>query len=400
MELLKLSKLKFQLRALISEVKDLRESERSATEKLHFSIQKQKQLEEESGRKLKELESELASSTEARNKLEKKVSYLQNDNALLESKQQELNATIQSLLQSKEQFVNAYQESTYDLNRSIETRDRKLKIFSEKLKSHLLLFDSIEKEALSVKQVVDNVRHVVNEKEEVVSGFACAVTGLKRKFNRLSEVEKVFMGKISEMENRLGKYKDELQRKERNISELEAKLDAEIASNRSQTQVETLQKALSDKEAVIQSLISEKQAMDSELKSLGAVLEKIQQAFRDMNEDKEAFLTMVKSNGKCCTIPREEMRRIEDCRVDTRKDSESLSAFGGFAVYTDMQQIDQESRAEEPACSTTNSVCCGPESTTTAQTKSINEAKCICTSTACQVESEYSTNAETSEQPG
>lgn len=64
MELLKLSKLKFQLRALISEVKDLRvsflsppsfislssfslssslllyqESERSATEKLHFSIQ-------------------------------------------------------------------------------------------------------------------------------------------------------------------------------------------------------------------------------------------------------------------------------------------------------------------------------------------------------------------------
>ncbi|XP_019106085.2 uncharacterized protein LOC104898018 isoform X3 [Beta vulgaris subsp. vulgaris] len=368
MELLKLSKLKFQLRALISEVKDLRESERSATEKLHFSIQKQKQLEEESGRKLKELESELASSIEARNKLEKKVSYLQNDNALLESKQQELNATIQSLLQSKEQFVNAYQESTYDLNRSIETRDRKLKIFSEKLKSHLLLFDSIEKEALSVKQVVDNVRHVVNEKEEVV-------TGLKRKFNRLSEVEKVFMEKISEMENRLGKYKDELQRKERNISELEAKLDAEIASNRSRTQVETLQKALSDKEAVIQSLISEKQAMDSELKSLGAVLEKIQQAFRDMNEDKEAFLTMVKSNGKYCTIPREEMRRIEDCRVDTRKDSESLSAFGGFAVYTDMQQIDQESRAEEPACSTTHSVCSGPESTTTAQTKSINEAK-------------------------
>lgn len=53
------------------------------------------------------------------------------------------------------------------MNRSIETRDRKLKIFSEKLKSHLLLFDSIEKEALSVKQVVDNVRHVVNEKEEV-----------------------------------------------------------------------------------------------------------------------------------------------------------------------------------------------------------------------------------------
>lgn len=49
-----------------------------------------------------------------------------------------------------------------------------------------------------------------------------------------------FAEKISEMENRLGKYKDELQKKEKNISELEAKLDAEIASNRSRTQVETI----------------------------------------------------------------------------------------------------------------------------------------------------------------
>lgn len=279
MELLKLSRLKLQLRALISEVKDLRERERSATEQLHLSTQKQKQSEEEFGKKLQELESELASSTEVRQKLERKVSYLQNDNALLESKQKELNATIQSLLQSREQFVNAYQESTYDMKRSIEARDRKLKFFSEKLKSHLLLFDSIEKEALSVKQVVDNVRHVVNAKEEVV-------TSLKRKFDRLPETEKVLMGKINEMENRLGKYKDELQRKEKIISELEAHLEAQRISNKNETQVETLQKALSKKEAIIQNLISEKQALDSELKSLGVLLEKIQHAFREMNEDR------------------------------------------------------------------------------------------------------------------
>lgn len=38
-----------------------------------------------------------------------KVSYLQNDNSLLENKQKELKAMIHSLLQTKETFVNAYE---------------------------------------------------------------------------------------------------------------------------------------------------------------------------------------------------------------------------------------------------------------------------------------------------
>lgn len=37
------------------------------------------------------------------------VSYLQNDNNLLENKQKELKGTIQSLLQSREIFINAYE---------------------------------------------------------------------------------------------------------------------------------------------------------------------------------------------------------------------------------------------------------------------------------------------------
>lgn len=37
------------------------------------------------------------------------MSYLQNDNALLENKQRELNGTIQNLLQSRENFVSVYE---------------------------------------------------------------------------------------------------------------------------------------------------------------------------------------------------------------------------------------------------------------------------------------------------
>ena len=53
------------------------------------------------------------------------------------------------------------------MKRSIETRDRKLSILSQKINAHILLFDSIEKEASSVKQVVNNVQRLVSEKEEV-----------------------------------------------------------------------------------------------------------------------------------------------------------------------------------------------------------------------------------------
>lgn len=59
------------------------------------------------------------------------------------------------------------QESTCEMKQSIEARDRKLTVLSEKINSHLSLFDSIEKEAFSVKQVVDNVQRIVSEKEEI-----------------------------------------------------------------------------------------------------------------------------------------------------------------------------------------------------------------------------------------
>ncbi|KAJ0038614.1 hypothetical protein Pint_23120 [Pistacia integerrima] len=162
MELLKLSKFKLQLQALITEARHLRERERLATEQIQVLVQKQKQTEEEYSRKLQELQAELTSSNESRQKLHRQVSFLQNDNALLENKQKELKETINRLLQSRESFLNAYEESTCDMKRSIETRDRKLSVLYEKINSHSTLFDSIEKEAFSIKQLVDNAERLLN----------------------------------------------------------------------------------------------------------------------------------------------------------------------------------------------------------------------------------------------
>ncbi|OMO55017.1 hypothetical protein COLO4_36239 [Corchorus olitorius] len=190
MELLKFSKFKLQLRALLAEFRDLRDRECSASEQIHLLIQKQKQTEEEYNRRLQELRAELDACNESQQKLERKVNYLQNDNVLLENKQKELQGTIQSLLQSKESFVNAYQESTCEMKWAIEARDRKLALLSEKVNSHLLLFDSIEKEAFSIKQIVDHVKRIktISAKDTVIQNLVSEKEALHFEVRSLSSM--------------------------------------------------------------------------------------------------------------------------------------------------------------------------------------------------------------------
>ncbi|XP_060969425.1 uncharacterized protein LOC115702107 isoform X4 [Cannabis sativa] len=278
MELLKLSKFKLQLGTLISEFREVRERERSATEHLHHRIQKQKQNEEDFARKIQELQAELSSSNEHRQKLERK-------------------------------------ESTCDMKRAIQIRDRKLGVLSEKVKSHLLLFDSIEKEAVSVKQVVDNVQHMMSEKEDLVAD-------LNNKLDKVSAFEKVFVERIVDLEEKLKCEEYEIQRKNRVISELEAQVEAAKVSTACQTQIDELQKILSSKDVVIENLISEKevwifgsqsliyafmcqlpfkhflknwfQALHSELQSLGIVIKSIQGNLKNINEeDKDRFASIL-----------------------------------------------------------------------------------------------------------
>lgn len=59
------------------------------------------------------------------------------------------------------------QESISQMKRSIETKVRMLGVLSEKINSHLLLFDLIEKEVFNIKQIVDKVQNLVSDKEEV-----------------------------------------------------------------------------------------------------------------------------------------------------------------------------------------------------------------------------------------
>ncbi|XP_019053361.1 PREDICTED: coiled-coil domain-containing protein 136 isoform X2 [Nelumbo nucifera] len=297
MELLTLSKFKLQLRALVTEVRDLREREHQSTEQLQLVIQRS---EEEFSRKLQELQAELDSSIELQQKLERKIRCLQDDNALLENKQRDLKGTIDSLLQSRESFVSIYEDSTCEMRRSIELKERKLSVLSEKLCAHFLLFESIEKEAASVRQLVDNVHQLVSEKEDVVAG-------LKMKLEQVSALDKEFIDKICFLENRLKNVQDELQRKDMVIIELERQLEAAKTSITCQPQIGELQKTLSIKEDIIENLLAEKKALYFEVRNMEMILQKIQDAVTCINaEDKKVFCSVLEDQEESSTMSKKE----------------------------------------------------------------------------------------------
>ncbi|XVF84836.1 hypothetical protein PTKIN_Ptkin17bG0071700 [Pterospermum kingtungense] len=416
MELLKLSKFKLQLQALVTESRDLRERNRSATEQTHLLVQKQKQTEEEYSRRLQELQAELASCNESQQKLERKVSYLQNDNALLENKQKELQGTIHGLLQSRDSFINAYQESTCEMKQSIEARDRKLAVLSEKINSHLSLFDSIEKEAFSVKQVVDNVERIVSEKEEVgiicipLTMFGVSVAGLRRKMDLVSAFEKAFIGTIHDLENRLKNDEYEIQRKNKIISELEAQLEVAKISDCSQAQIEQIstQKTISAKDMVIQSLASEKEVLHLETRSLGNILQKIQNAIANMNEeDRRAVSSMLESQEQCKMITPEEDNRIQDTIRHSGEQSPNKICYRALQLSEGYNSTGNHLQANNTFNSCVLESACSPLSTFSELQPPanvfgicVNERMDNCAISVNQLDSECSsTQAETSKDP-
>ncbi|GFY88387.1 RUN/FYVE domain protein [Actinidia rufa] len=347
MELLKLSKFKLQLRALVTEVRELR------------------------------------------------VSYLQSDNALLENKQQELKGTITNLLQSRENFVKVYEDSTSEMKRCIQTKDRKLTILSEKISAHLVLFDSIQKEAFSVKQVLDNVQHLVSEKEGIGTWISeltsSGLAGLKRKMDELSAYEKVFVEKISELESKLRNDENELRRKDRIISQLESQLEEEKISNDGQPQIEEISIYFP--------------ALYLELRSLGIILQKIQDSVINMNEeDRRAFSSALGGQEECTEIKEKEHNRIEDVYQKIGENSPRKAYEGGTADNTALvsQEHDSlnnpmqrsnnlDSCISEFTCSSPPPTYSEPQAAANVLSISVTEAKANCTTSVYHQDSESST---------
>nr|XP_016477953.1 PREDICTED: uncharacterized protein LOC107799361 isoform X4 [Nicotiana tabacum] len=212
------------------------------------------------------------------------------------------------------------QDSIYEMKRAIEDRDRKIDILSEKLRAHLLLFDSMSKEASSINKLMDDARHALSQKEDVV-------VGLKRKMDEVSTFEKLFVEKINNLENKLMNNEVELTIKAKRIRQLEAELEAAILSKEFQPKITQLQREISTKELFLQNLISENKGLYCEVGSLGIFIKRIQDAVTRMGEeDRKTFTSLMEGQEECLSIRQNENLRIPDIAQITGKDTNPKSS--------------------------------------------------------------------------
>uniref|UniRef100_A0ACD5ZB59 Uncharacterized protein n=1 Tax=Avena sativa TaxID=4498 RepID=A0ACD5ZB59_AVESA len=267
-----LSQLQLQLLALVSDLRLTRERERAAREELHASGQRWKEAEEEHRREARELRAEVAARDDALRRLESRVKCLENENEQLERNEKDLKENMERLLQSREAFIKQYEDSSCSLQWTIQMKEKQIAVISEKLNSHLALFNSVGKEVASVTQVLADVECVVGEKENVVSE-------LKGKVQRISLLEKDFVDKLSFLGDKITSYQLELRNRARIIYELKEQLDAEKLNNKFHPQLEELKKSLLVKDEIIERLTSDKQAMLKELHNMEIALGKFQDIF-------------------------------------------------------------------------------------------------------------------------
>uniref|UniRef100_A0A0E0M7L4 Uncharacterized protein n=1 Tax=Oryza punctata TaxID=4537 RepID=A0A0E0M7L4_ORYPU len=222
-----MSHLQLQLLSLVSEHRILRERERAAREELHASSQRWKEAEEGHRREARELRAEVAARDDALRRLESR-------------------------------------DSACSLQWTIQMKDKQIAVISEKLNAHLALFSSVGKEVAAVKQVLDDVKCLVGDKENVVSD-------LKGKVVKISVLEKDFVEKLRFLEEKISDYQLELRNRARMIYELRERLEAEKLNNKFQPQLEEI--------SIFTELTSEKQAMLMELHNMEIALHKFQDIF-------------------------------------------------------------------------------------------------------------------------
>ncbi|OAP19311.1 hypothetical protein AXX17_AT1G10500 [Arabidopsis thaliana] len=142
--------------------------------------------------------------------------------------------------------------------------------------------------------------------------------------DHVSTYEKVFIENIRALEEKLKCHETELQSKDNIISELSAQLESEKSKNEHQHQVEEislselacltafskklvgdhfsriclldqpyLQKTLQVKDLAVENLISEKEALYSEMKGLEMILQRIQESVSLMTEEDRKVFTSI-----------------------------------------------------------------------------------------------------------
>ncbi|XP_066341928.1 uncharacterized protein [Miscanthus floridulus] len=314
-----LSQLQLQLLALVSEFRLLRERERGAREELRDAGQRWEAAAEEHRREARELRAEVAARDDSIRRLEARIKCLESENELLEKNENNLKESMEVLLQSREAFIKHYEDSTCSMQWTIQMKDKQIAVISEKLNSHLVLFSSVEKEVDAMKQVLGDVHCLVGEKENVVAD-------LKDKVQRISVLEKDFVERLNFLESKISAYQLELCSRARIIYELKNRLEAEKLNNVFQSDLEELKKTLLVKDEIIERLTSENQAMRLELHNMENALQKFQDLFSSIGNERMKIFSAISESQGVQDVNNEQLERFPGSQCGLANEHTSVTA--------------------------------------------------------------------------
>lgn len=168
-----------------------------------------------------------------------------------------------------------------------------------------------------------------------------------------------------------------------------------------------LQKTLFAKDAVIQNLISEKEALHCEVGGLAIILQRIQETVVNMNEeDRRLFSSLLECQGDCdMVVTKEDTDRIEDLVQNSGEPSPNKASSTGTGEnrgwgHNSDGNILQEDNRSNSSVAEASSPCSELHSAANGPSISVNNAKVNCTAIAHHLDSECSTTqAETSQDP-
>ncbi|KAH7441974.1 hypothetical protein KP509_03G064600 [Ceratopteris richardii] len=289
---------KYGLGNLLAAVKMLKEKEVSTRQDFQILMEKHKQLEAAHCEEVSALHAEIEAGNKARINLEAELHDLRQEISLKCKKIENMEDEMKALLDARCQLTEDLKVINHNLECKLEEQVHELLILKEKHSRQSALVDAIEKEALSVRQVVEDTNACIQQKEEEVLSF-------KKSLIKVLGYEGTLLKKLEELEQQLKAVSIELAKKNGLIIMLEGKLEAIANDPLIESEKSTLKQNLEAKENLISKLRREKEVLLDSLNNQDAIIKRFQ-------------TTIIQQNQSVSKYQREIIKLHED--VDILKD--------------------------------------------------------------------------------
>ncbi|KAI5064908.1 hypothetical protein GOP47_0019603, partial [Adiantum capillus-veneris] len=164
-------KLKYGLQNFFASVKMLKDKEASSRQDFQLLMEKHKKLEAAHAEEVLSLLSEITKGNEAHCQLEVEVQDLRREASVKSTEIQNLKDELRALMDTRSQLTENLKATNYNLECKLEEKTREVCVLAEQQNRQSALLEAIEKEALSVRQVLEETNACIQQKEEEASSF-------------------------------------------------------------------------------------------------------------------------------------------------------------------------------------------------------------------------------------